>query len=251
MRFVAILFFVLFLPGLAFASISNGDDSSYLNPTVQNLSKLYWALGMFNSADDAAIEQYIRINDCDGYNEYWQNKTKREEYVRKIRKMLDESAASFSKRLEIVVPLGFGTYDSERKRFKIDPASQFVGVKRIDVAPNIGAAICGSYDDIKNYPRNIILNLDKPFTLTAIPVKPELAEKIIEWEMKKGVNPSGVQDLVDHYPSRIAYLRFKITVGSYVETTKLRGHWRAVVVGYVDDYEVYADREMRSLLYAR
>jgi hypothetical protein len=227
--------------------ISDSSDI-YLKTTVQNLSKLYWALGMMDIKDDELIEQYLFINECETYSKYLHNDFEWTKIKQATRKMLGKNMAVFPTRYEIMQPISVGRYDQEKQQFELLPNSVMNNVKRLDVSPNLGVPICRTNDDIKNYPRNLILVLLRPFTLKTIPVSPELAELYISSTQLEYVNvPSSIS--IYSY-KREAFLRLKVRFVQYLETIDYRGTWRAVVVGSLEGYEIFADREKTKLLYA-
>jgi len=119
-------------------------------------------------------------------------------------------------------------------------------VRKLDIAPNHENPICGTNQDSKMYPRNIILDLDQPFTLKSIPVSPEGADQLIKSTEQ---DRPGVNDLV-YRDRRLVLLRLKIDVLHYNDTVKFRGHWRGVVSGNVEGYEIYADYGRHNLLFS-
>ena len=56
--------------------LHNGNETTdaphdgYHDTSVENLSKLYWALGMLDEKNDMSVEQYLFINECDMFNKF-------------------------------------------------------------------------------------------------------------------------------------------------------------------------------------
>jgi hypothetical protein len=119
----------------------------------------------------------------------------------------------------------------------------------MDVAPNFGVPICRTMNEWKSYPKNIILVLIRPFTLKSFPASPELADLYIN-QTAAGYSRIPLQEGFAMY-QRIAFLRLKVHIIQYLETIMFRTRWRAVVVGQLDGYEIYADHEKFKLLYAQ
>jgi len=221
----------------------------YQRTSVTNLSKLYWALGMLDLKDDQAIEDFLKINDCDLYQKYVHNDFEWAKIKQATRKMLGKTMALFPTRYEIIIPINLGAYDQEKSQFLVAPDSTMNNAKRMDVSPNYGVWICGSGDDMKDYPRNMILTLVRPFTFKVVPASAELAELYI----------NSTQDAVSTLSSRIAmaaykreaYLRLKVRIIQYVETIDFHGRWRAVVIAAIESYDVFADQERLKLLYSK
>ncbi len=47
--------------------------ANYATPNMQNLSKLYWRLGVFNPDDKKIIDNYLIINECDVYRNFYRD----------------------------------------------------------------------------------------------------------------------------------------------------------------------------------
>lgn len=221
----------------------------YQRTTVTNLSKLYWGLGMLDMKDDNAIEQFLQINDCDLYNKYVHNDFEWAKIKQAARKMLGKTMALFPTHYELIIPIDVGQYDQGKSQFLVAPNSAMNNVKRMDVAPNYGVPICGSVDEIKNYPRNMILTLVRPFTFKVIPASAELAELYIN-STQDVYNTTAAKFAVGMY-KREAFLRLKVRIIQYIETVDYHGKWRAVVIATIEGYEVYADQARLKLLYEK
>jgi hypothetical protein len=221
----------------------------YQKTTLTNFSKMYWGLGMLDLKDDDAIEQFLEINDCGIYDKYVHNDFEWAKIKQATRKMLSKTMALFPTRYEIMVPIDIGQYDQEKAEFLVAPDSAMINVKRMDIAPNMGVQICGSMDEIKNYPRNLILTLIRPFTFKVIPASAELAELYIN-STQEIYNGMSAKNAVEAY-KREGFLRLKVRIIQYVETIDIHDRWRAVVIGTIEGYEVYADRDRLKLLYEK
>ncbi len=221
----------------------------YQLTTIHNLSNLYWSLGMEDLKDDDNIERYLFINDCDLYMKYYHNEFEWNKIKEATRKYLSKNMALFPNNFEILLPLAVGKYDQERGEFDIEPESQMNNVKKMDVAPNLGVPVCRSMNEWKNYPKNIILVLVRPFTLKSFPASPELADLYINATAQEYSHVSMQEGFVGY--KRMAFLRLKVHIIQYLETILYRYRWRAVVVGQLDGYEIYADHDKFKLLYAQ
>lgn len=227
------------------------DDQidKYQLTTIHNLSNLYWQLGMLDLKDDEAIERYLFINDCDLYMKYSHNEFEWNKIKAATRKYLAKNMALFPTRFEIMLPLGVGKYDQERGEFDIEPESQLNNVKKMDVAPNFGVPVCRTMNEWKMYPKNIILVLIRPFTLKSFPASPELADLYINATAQE-YSKLPAQEGFAFY-KRLAFLRLKVHIIQYLETIIYRTRWRAVVVGQLEGYEIYADHDKFKLLYSQ
>jgi hypothetical protein len=258
--FQFILFFILFLcaAGPAFAQAMFGIQAyettnklwnfhfgevpagepadGYDRTSFENLSKLYWALGMHNEKDDTAVEQYLFINECDLYNKFSGDAGQWNSLKESARLTLCKQKSAFPIRFEFIVPVPIAAYDPAKKEFTVDPASGLANLRTLDVSSNAGADVCGSKQDFKSYPRGLTVNLVQPFTLKAIPASPEL---VAFYNAQKAAGKVTV------------YLRLKTRMGQYIETAQGKGGWHAVVTGAIDGYEIYNDPKETKILFAQ
>jgi len=236
-----------------YASESDSEiNDGYKIPTFKNLSKLYWALAMFDLGDNTAIDSYLLINECDLYKKYFDSDFEYESLREATKETIVKNMASFPVKFEIMIPVGMGRYDTGTEKFKLDVRSHFIGSKRLEVYVNDeGERICGKDSaELKGYPKNFILSLSRPFTLMEAPVPPELAQLYIEES----------QRLAQKYPyryrvsefGRIAYIRLKVTMNQFRGYSQQTGQApMADIFGTIDGFDIYADREKTMLLYSQ
>ncbi|MGZ9097860.1 MAG: DUF4852 domain-containing protein [Micavibrio sp.] len=221
-------------------------------PTFKNLSKLYWALAMFDLGDDVAIDNYLMINECDLYRKYFSSDFEFESLRAATKETIVKNMASFPVKFEIMIPVGLDRYDTGTEKFKLDPRSHFIGSKRLEVYVNdVGAFVCGkNRSDIPGYPKNFILTLSRPFTLTEVPVPPELAQFYIEESQKLAQKYSYRYTISKH--GRVAYVRLKVTMNQFRGYSKQTGQApMADIFGTIDGFDLYADRDKTLLLYSQ
>lgn len=227
-------------------------DDGYIPPTFPLLSQLYWKLAVFDLGDLAAIDNYLMINECELYTKYYNSDFELDELRAATRGSIVKNLASFANKFEVMIPIGLDRYDSGTERFKLTLETQFRTAKRLEVnvykenAPTCQTAKMSR--EIPGYPANFILSLSRPFTLTEIPISPELAQTYIEESQKLAlkhryrykVSPFG----------RLAYIRLKISMTQFRDYVRYNGSpLLADIFGSIDGYEIYADREKQFLLY--
>jgi hypothetical protein len=221
-------------------------------PTFKNLSKLYWALAMFDLGDDVAIDNYLMINECDLYRKYFSSDFEFESLRAATKETIVKNMASFPVKFEIMIPVGLDRYDTGTEKFKLDPRSHFIGSKRLEVYVNdVGAYVCGkNRSDIPGYPKNFILSLSRPFTLTEVPVAPELAQFYIEESQRLAQKYTYRYSISKH--GRVAYIRLKVTLNQFRGYSKKTGQApMADIFGTIDGFDLYADRDKTLLLYSQ
>lgn len=232
------------------AAAPNATSDGYVKPTIQNLSKLYWAIGKMDLDNNKDIDSYLFINDCDLYNRYLHDDLQWQKIRAAARQELGQQVASFPTRLEILIPIYLGRYDAEKQEFEVEDDSQYINTKKMDVNYNgtLGR-VCGSSDRIADYPKNLILLFSHPFSFTSVPMGQDLASLYINYTLSKVMNAPA--SLRNQLYKRLAYLRLKVHIIQYKETDiSDEQNPRAVVFGVLDGLEVYADIGETRLLYS-
>jgi hypothetical protein len=126
--------------------------------------------------------------------------------------------------------------------------SKIIDMRRLDFSRNyFYKPVCGVVGEIPGYPHNVILALNRPFTIERIPVRPEIARMYLE-QMADDVSllPNALQ--ITQY-KRSAFLRLRVHLTKYKETVFTSSGVRAVVFGTVDGVEVYADLQKTKPMY--
>ena len=234
-----------------------GDDGKlkpvvdeYVPMTIENLSKMYWALGLPSLDNEIDIDNYLMINECDMYRKFYHNDFEWQEIRRVTRDAIQKSLSAYPQKFEVIMPLYLDRYDLGTERFLIQPDSQFVGVTRLDTGYNrTNEEICGSKKMLDSYPRNLVLNFTSPLTLKDIPVKPEVAEFYMQEAMRQyeGLPPKLKMAAYE----RVAFVRLKVTMLQFKEFRRVgQGPLKGVFFSQIDGYEIFADQEKRLLMYS-
>ena len=226
----------------------------YQGPTIAKLSQLYWALGKFKLTDDTAVDNYLRINECDIYKDYHHNEFEWKNIRESGRKFLADNKKKFSLRFEYIQPLRFAEYNMEKKEFNIWDKYIVDGARSFEVLSKDSTdGSCGSGDrDIPGYPRGLNIELSRPFTLKAIPISEDLARKYIltKSDYFKSLKPEQ-QTQYAMYSARDAYVVMQVKVFAYNEDFKTRENYLlSKVLAVLESYEVYADRDLTQLIYS-
>lgn len=222
------------------------DD--YIEPSFTNLSKLMWALSVMDLSDNVAIDNYLKINECELYLRFFHNDIEWDKIRNATREYINRNVQSFPVKFEIIVPIYLDRYNSERQYFALTEDSKMTNLRRLDVSMNARTRVCDDAVELKGYSRNLILNFNRPFTLTRIPVKRQLAELYIEEARTHFENLPPKARMIEY--ERVAYLRAKVRISSFKEFHEgVRGDIKAAVFAQLDGIEIYADLERQKLLY--
>lgn len=225
------------------------ESDEYIDPNRQNMSKLMWQMGILDLSDNVAIDNYLLINECELYLRFYNNDIEWEKIREATREHLNQNMMKFSTKFEILVPISLNRYNPEKQYFELEEESKMINVRRLDINMNNRKQSCNEKGrEIRGYPRNIILTLNRPFSFTRVPVSKALAELYIEEARIQYENvPLKLQN---EYYERMAFMRAKVNITSFKEAIQGRhGEMQAVVIGQLDGVEIYADVEKQKLMY--
>ncbi len=215
-------------------------EDAYKEISFNALSKAYWTIGKFDVNDNDAIDNYLLINECEMFKQFYQNDFEWNKIREATRGYIKKNMNKFPTTFEILMPLDLDRYDVDKKEFIIKEHSRVEGLRRLDFSNNPQKETCGRPGDVPNYPKNIILILNRPFSMEKVPVRPEIAEMYLD-ELRRKYEHLSVRLQAEQY-ERKAYLRLKVRVSKYKDTVKnIGGELRATVFGRIEGVEVYAD----------
>jgi hypothetical protein len=227
-------------------------EYEYAEPSVANFSKLYWALSKLDINSDLHIDNYMRINECDLYKDYFSNEFEWEGIRASARELIEQKQKSFPIRFEFMQPLRLGEYDLESETFDIMDKYEIDNIRRFEFyAKDINYEFCGTAKHLDGYPKALIVQLSRPFKLDKVKVDKENAEKYIEDKLQifRGL-PAKLQNKENLYDTRTAYIFMKTKVFSYESEEKNQINvYLANVFGALEGFEIYADKEKTHLLY--
>lgn len=222
--------------------------ANYATPNMQNLSKLYWRLGVFNPDDKKIIDNYLIINECDVYRNFYRDDFEWANVRDATRDMLMEKSAGFTNQFKILVPIDLGRYDMERGGFDVVNNTAFINSRRIQVtgtATTYGG--CDQKGDLAGYPSNVVMILNKPFTFDFVKVDEHVAQAFL---LRKRYNATPVpRELRNKGFQRLAFARMRVTFVRYQGTNDLNGGVKqAIIYGRLDGIDVFEDLKEEMLL---
>lgn len=226
------------------------DDyaGKYNVATLENLSKLYWRVGAFDFEDDQAISNYLKINDCKLYTEYFNDDLEWKKIIAVMKDHLRKTNASYPLNYQFVLRLHLGRYDMERGGFPVVDKTAFIDTKRIEVESiDYERTVCYDTAPIKDYPKSMIILLPEPFTLDFLKLDEHVAQAYI-LRKKSEFAALSEEKRVSQY-EREAFLRLRVTFSQY--NGNLRGPGNspmAILYGNIDGYEIFEDSNQTLLM---
>lgn len=245
-------------PGVARAADeSEGSTLSsytYEEPTMANFSRLYWGLDRLSLENDVHVDNYVLINECEIYRDYYHNEFEWKTIREAAREQISKAKHNFPLRFSFVQPLNLAEYDFKKGGFHVLDEHVIRGARRFEMmATDSDGVICGKSRDIEAYPRGLLLQLSRPLILDFVPTSPDQAEKFIDRTGRVfktyEVNQQTEENL---YESRRAYLVLKVKVFSYQEDVrKGTPYTLAGFLAVLEELDVYGDANLKELLYKK
>lgn len=226
------------------------DDyaGKYNDATLENLSKLYWRLGAFDLEDNIAVSNYLKINDCKIFTEYLNDDLEWKEIVSVMKSHLKESRMTFPLNYQFLLQVHLGRYDPVQGGFPLVDRTGFIDAKRIEVGSvDRNRDICHDASAIKDYPKNMVILLPKPFTLNFLKMDEHVAQAYI---LRKKSEFSKLDEAIRvRSYERDAYLRLRVTFSQYHGNLRGDGNQvMSILFGTIDGYEIFEDNGQKRLM---
>ena len=236
------------------AASQEKSDYFYEQPLMKKLSQLYWAIDYNDINNNQVVDNFLMINECEIYKSYSTNEFEWKDIREAGREFIKKNKKTFPLRFEFIQPIKLGEYDVATSRFAILKDYQVEGIRRFEMySPEYAAEICGEGWNIEGYPRGVVIELNRPFTLTHLTVEPALAQQFIEESLKtfRSLDESS-QTQAKLYDTRDAYLIMKIKIfSSNGEALMQDGIKLANVMGVLEGFDVYTTRNKEMPIFSK
>jgi len=221
-------------------------SATYIEPTLQHLSKLYWKLGVFDLEDNRAIDYYMAINECPIYTNHIRDDFEWPMIREAGKKSLRQKMDTFPTHFKFKIPVTLGDYDEGRGGFHFAENTGFPNLKRLEIsATGRQRYVCDLIEDIEDYDENLVLIFDKPLDLTVIEVDDHIAQAYI---LRKNQEFNEANLTVQKRFDRTAYIVLKAEIKQYLGNIKNYQGNAALVYTDIDFIELYEDKDEKILL---
>lgn len=228
--------------------IEDRHKDGYIKPDLVNISRLYWKKNALELSNNEAIDNFLRINECDIYKKFYTDDFEWLRVREAARELIKESKETFGHKFKIIVPIDLGRYDQLRKGFPLINKTAFKDLRRVEIGGNsYSEEICGKDGVIEHYPRNLILILNKPFTFDFIRLDEHIAQSyIVRQKYQQTIRP---RELQNKSYDRLAYARIRITFSEYQGITKGRDNMPlGIMFGKLDGIDIFEDPVEKRML---
>lgn len=228
--------------------IEDKHKDNYKQPDLVNISRLYWKKNALELDNNAAVDNFLRINECDIYEKFYTDDFEWLRIREAARDLIKEGKENFSHKFKVVVPIDLGRYDQLRKGFPLINKTAFKDLRRVEIGGNSYAEdVCGDDGVIEHYPRNLVLILNKPFTFDFVRLDEHIAQAfIVRQKYQETLRPRELQNK-DY--DRLAYARIRITFSEFQGETKGRDSYPlAIMFGKLDGIDIFEDPLEKRML---
>ncbi len=254
--FIAVIMVSTFISGnSATAQFDNNnsansieDDSNKYETaslvSYKDIENIAWVMGVRSLNSDDDIDNFLKINECDMFKEFYSNEFEWRNIREIARDSISMKLSKIPKTLEYVQPIYVKQYDFKRKGFPLDKDYKFAGNTRFHISPDdIQNLKCTKYIKFLDYPPDIVLFSKRPVYLTFIPLDIDIAKEFTE-------NVPATLNDDDEY-IRPMYIKMKVAFIKYKRKFFNLSAGRMVneYFGTVNGYEIYLDKYLtRSIL---
>ncbi len=239
-----------------------GDAVSNINvyevPTNQSLSLLYWAVGLYKYEDDTAVDLFASTNECAIYSEYHADEFEWSNIREATRKYLENNSSDFPTRFEFSIPIKLKDYDLKKNLFFLADGYEIVSVRRFEVySTDFNSKPCIQTQRISEvYPRAIVLEFSRPFTLTSISMNPDDASAYIKRryaiaDRAYNVSDSPPMSVVFKHRDAVLNLKVKIFTHGKLLGRNARDMQAVQMLGILEGFDVYEDSTKENLLFSQ
>ena|GEM_PF-6704271 len=233
---------------LHFYKNASMPDDGFQKPVLENLMELFWLTNFWKIDDNDHIDNYLMVNECQIYTDYYYNEFEWDKIRELTREKLKKDVWSFSNKFEVVTEINLGRYNVEGEYFEITEDTRLEDVQNIETAENYRQTICNRSNIIKTFPQNMVASLTQPISLVRLPVFNELAALYIaDMKERNKLIPESVRM---SRRSRPAFVRLRVEIVAFMGLEGKNTQFTVpVMLANVDSIEVYGDKAMKKPLY--
>ncbi len=225
----------------------------YEDPTLDKLSQMYWRLNKFNFETDYFVDNFMLINECQIFKDYYHNEFEWRD-IRKVgEKFITENINEFPLRFEFIQPLSLAEYDFDRKGFEVVDEHKINNTRIFEVSsPDLYKDICNNDTAIPGYPRVLRIELSRPLSFDFVPMEEEKAETLIlkkSKAFKRLDERFQTKNRLYAFRDGIMVMQVKLFAYKGPDQNSQHSYNIAPVLGVLEGIEIYADRDREDLLY--
>lgn len=235
------------------------DVYLYELPTVKALSHMYWGLGVYSTDDNEAVDEFMRINECDMYRKFIGDEFEWGGIRDAAKNFIKNNKSEFPTRFEFIIPLKLRDYSARFVAFGVQKDYQIKSFRKFELfATDPFRKPCVKDQTLESgYPRIIVLELSRPLTIIRVPMSEKIANEYTRQkniEFKKKYKKLAYRTKKAMYGMRDAYLYLRVKIfahGGLLGRSRTSRLTAIRMMGILEGYEVYADRRKETLFYSQ
>lgn len=235
------------------------DEYLYEQPTVKALSHMYWGLGLYSLSDNEAVDEFMRINECDMYRKFIGDEFEWGGIRDAAQSFIKNNKSQFPTRFEFMIPLKLREYNSRFSAFEVQETYKIKSFRKFELfALDAFRQTCVKDQTLASgYPRIIILELSRPLTIIRVPMSEKIANEYTRKknkEFKRKFKKLANRTKKAMYQMRDSYLFLKVKIfahGGLLGKSRTSRLSMVKMMGILEGYEVYADRKKETLFYSQ
>jgi len=221
-----------------------GDQ--YAPGTLENISQLYWAMGVFNTEDIKAIDTFLTINECEIFQNYYHNDFEWSKIRSVTQEMIKAKREDFPKKFKFIIPVSVGRYDHERGGFPLLDNTGFINNYRVELSSGFDE-VCGMRVNRMDNPYEIMLILEDPLNYNFIELDEHAAQAYIL--RKQYLLNKRLQKYRQMKYERLSFIRLRVTFEKYQGNINAEGsRVLAAIYGKIDGIDFFEDPFEQKLL---
>ncbi len=153
---------------------------TYAELSYGNIAKTMIRFGALDLNNNAIINDYMKLNDCDRYLKLYRDDFGLEDARAALRKDMVNQAAGFADAYFFKSKMYLDKYDFASKSFRLDEKSRLKNTNSFFLAAMRDNAVCVTTEGIDAMPKEVGAVLDQPVTLEGLPITEERARRLLQ-----------------------------------------------------------------------
>lgn len=224
---------------------NNSDTLRYVPANIENISDALFKKGILKTSDSAAVEEYIRIHYCGLYEQYQRDDFSWARIREGQTRDLEMRLTALPDGLEIANKLYLSQYDMASGQFGLLSSSALNNVGTIiafvDASGFLNA--CDRPFVPRVHPLELSLKLDKPVTLSTIPMNHDAAKVLLA-----DIN---ARKMMEESEKRSVLLVFRVRITGVDPLAVATDPLHRTVMGQLDDIRIYEGPNRKQLLFRK
>ncbi len=234
---------------------SHNDQYIYESPTVKALSYMFWSLGLYKTSDNNAVDEFLRINECELYKRFSSDELEWGELRDAAKIFIEENKSEFPTRFTFILPLKLADYNIRRQAFELQDDYKIRASRRFELyAKDFDVKPCvREFGVEQSYPRILNMEFSRPFNLTHVPMTEDVANNYIKKtnDLYHKIYEERLRSKDIMYRFRDAFLVMKVKIFAHGKNMGIDRRGRQIIqaMGMLESYSIFADKELAQLFY--